>query len=214
MPIEINFGQLLTTDTRILKQLEDQLPVYHTRKMRQDLAHSMSVINWNQNPKAHRNIYSELTSDASTDQNPDIDERARQANLAEDPEFITLLRVLNKGRPNYTFSMFFQKLEEKVEAMTAADEKASWAHLSTFLSIRDLIDQVTFECPEGTPIPSEATVLFAFVPKNAYSNTAKLYKSKIELQFKVQTRQLRTSHIDEHYCVAFVSDGKSKQWKI
>lgn len=46
------------------------------------------------------------------------------------------------------------------------------------------------------PIPSESTVLFSFI------KTARLYKSRVPLQFKVQTRQLRVSHMDEHYCAA------------
>ena len=59
-------------------------------------------------------------------------------------------------------------------------------------SIPDLTRQVT----DDAPIPSESTVL-----KNALAKSSKLYKWNIPLQ-KVQTRQLRSSHIDQHYCNA------------
>ena len=58
------------------------------------------------------------------------------------------------------------------------------------------------ECPEGTLIPSESTVLYAFCPKNVYAFSAKLYKGRIALKFTLQSRQLRSSHIDDHYCAA------------
>ncbi|KAG5274658.1 hypothetical protein AALO_G00138720, partial [Alosa alosa] len=91
----------------------------------------------------------------------------------------------------------------ELEQITAADERRHGvAHLSEFISVRDLIERVAKKCPPNTPIPSETTVLFAFVPKNAYSNVAKLYKSKVHMKFQVQTRQLRSSHPDDHYCAA------------
>jgi hypothetical protein len=87
--------------------------------------------------------------------------------------------------------------------VTAADDRRhNVEHFSKFLSVRDMIEQTKKKCPEGTPIPSESTVPLAFVPKNAYVNTAKLYKGRLNLQHKVQTRQLRSSHMDEHYCAA------------
>ena len=57
-------------------------------------------------------------------------------------------------------------------------------------------------CPVGTTFPSESTVLFAFTPSNTYVKTAKLYKSRFPLKFKVQSRPLRASHIEEHFCAA------------
>lgn len=56
--------------------------------------------------------------------------------------------------------------------------------------------------PPNTLIPSESTVLFAFVPKNAHTQVAKLYKGRVPLRLTVQTRQLRASHPDDHFCAA------------
>ena len=84
--------------------------------------------------------------------------------------------------------------------MTAADERRHGiAHFAKYLSIRDLIDDVKNELDVDVPIPSESTVLFSFAPKNVYLNTARLFTAK---QFKVQTRQLRAAHQDDHYCAA------------
>ena len=116
----------------------------------------------------------------------------RQAIIGEDPDLVVDLRHLNKSRPGDTFKVFFDTMETKIDEMSAADERRHGvAHLSNFISLRDLIEQITKDCPTGTPIPSETTALFAFTPKNAYIKTAKLYKSQFQLKFKVQPRQLR-----------------------
>lgn len=90
-----------------------------------------------------------------------------------------------------------------MEELTAVDDRRHGeAHFSQFISVADLIRQVEKECPPNTNIPSESSVLFAFMPKNTYSHAAKLYKGKINLQFKVQSRQIRISHPDQHFCAA------------
>ena len=110
-----------------------------------------------------------MTGDTTPNQNPKIDERLRQSILGEDPDLVMDLRVLNKGRPNNTFKVFFEVLEKKFEEIVAADDQRHGiAHLSHFISVHDLIDQVTKMCPVGTTIPSGSTALFAFTPSNTY----------------------------------------------
>ena len=66
-------------------------------------------------------------------------------------------------------------METKTDEISAADEcRQGVAHLSNFISLQDLIEQITKDCPTGTPIPSETAVLFAFTPKNVYIKTRKL----------------------------------------
>ena len=66
-------------------------------------------------------------------------------------------------------------METKIDEISAADERRHGvAHLSNFISLRDLIEQITKDRPAGTPISSETTVPFAFTPKNAFIKTAKL----------------------------------------
>lgn len=87
-----------------------------------------------------RAIYSELTLDATQDQNPAMDGRVRQAILSEEPDLVIDLRHLNTGRPNDTFESFFDKLSEKVVELSAGDERRNnVCHLVKYISIPDLI---------------------------------------------------------------------------
>ena len=200
---ELDINEMMTQGARILKEVENQLPIYHTRQMRREFTSKFKKVGVDIPPHVVRNIYSELTGDATSDQNPSIDERVRQAIIGDDVDLVIDLRHLNKGRPDDTFNIFFSALEKIVEDIAAADERRHGvAHMSQFLSVRDLIEQVSADLPAETPIPSESTVLFAFVPNNAYRASAKFYKSKINLKFKIQTRQLRNSHPDEYYAAA------------
>ncbi|XP_062603864.1 uncharacterized protein LOC134265655 [Saccostrea cucullata] len=202
-PDDRSTTEMISSATRIHKILEGRLPEYHTQEMRREFKKTYQRF-------VHipdyilRAMYSDLTLDATASQNPSIDARLRQAILSEDYDMVIDMRTLNKGRPDDTFDVFFKKLDEEVSTVTAADERrhGDVAHFSKYISVRDLIEQTAKKCPDGTPIPSESTVLFAFVPKNSYVETAKLYKGRINLQHKVQSRQLRASHVDEHYCAA------------
>lgn len=91
-------------------------------------------------PALLRVTYSELTLDASVEQNRAIEASIREAIIPEDPDLVTDLRHINPGRPSDTFAVFFDKLSEKVEEMTAAVE-----HFSKFVSVRDLINNVQTE---------------------------------------------------------------------
>ena len=63
--------------------------------------------------------------------------------MGEDPKLVVDLRHLNKGRPGDTFKVFFDTMETKVDEISAADERRHGvAHLSNFISLRDLIEQI------------------------------------------------------------------------
>lgn len=197
-------NEVMNDTMRIVDELKARLPEYHTRLMRREFIkrycnqHAVNV------PKhVLRAIYTDITNDATADQNPTIDARVRQAVLSEDSDLVLDLRHYNKGRPGDTFDKFFELLKVKVDEMTAADERRHGiAHFAKYISVRDLIDDVKNDLDPDVPIPSESSVLFSFSPKNAYLNTARLYTAKVPLQFKVQTRQLRAAHQDDHFCAA------------
>ena len=124
----------------------------------------------------------------------------------DDPDLTIDLRHLNEGRPGDTFAVFFRELELVVEEVTAADDRRHGiAHMSEFLSIKDLISQVQKRVPAETPIPSESTVIHAFAPLNILSKTAQYYTGKINLKHTVQRRQLRAFHADAHWCNSLIS---------
>lgn len=189
-------------DNKVLHDVRPKLPEYRTRQMRQEFFRAYgNIAGTIIPPHILRSIYTTLTNDASSDQNKEIDNRVRLSVLGIDPDLVVDLRHLNKGRQNDTFDVFFQTLEKEIEDMVAADERRhNTEHISRFLSVRDMIDQVKKKIPEGTTIPSESTVLLAFVPKNAHQTVAKLYKGRVPIRLKVQTRQLRAQHQDDHYC--------------
>ena len=86
----------------------------------------------------------------------------------------------------------------------AADERRhdTVTHLTSALSVRDLHKQVSRQCPEGTPIPSEKWLLFQFWPKDVTRRTAYQYTGRLEIKFMIQSRQFRHHHIDAHYASA------------
>lgn len=112
-------------------------------------------------------------------------------------------RHLNRGCQNDTFTSFFEAFITKVETITAAEERRhNVCHISEYISISDLIRDVSKDLPDNTLIPCISTVLFSLVPKYSYCKSSKWYTSKVPLQFKIQTCQLQSSHVDEHYCCA------------
>ena len=129
---------------RFLAKIEPDIPVYHTRAMRREFKEELSKLKVDLPSHALRYIYSRLTGDASSElQSEEIDDRVRLAIESDDPDLIVDLRHLNQGRPSDTFQLFFDELVKYVEEITAADERRHGiAHMSEFLSIRDMIEQV------------------------------------------------------------------------
>ena len=165
VPNLFNEDDKLTEFMRMLKKIEPEVPVYHTRAMRKNLSKEVGSLNSTDlKPHVIRHIYRKLTEDSSKEiDNSKIDNRVKLAIETDDPDLIIDLRHLNKGRPGDTFELFFQELTLIVEQLTAADDRRHGiAHMSEFISIRDLISKVSVKLPEGTPIPSESTVIHSF----------------------------------------------------
>ena len=56
----------------------------------------------------------------------------------------------------------------------------------------------------------ESLVRLQFAPRNPYAKTAQNFTSRLNVQYKIQRRQLRLSHRDEHYCNAQLKCIKEK----
>lgn len=107
LPANISDAELLTSSTRIVHGLKQNLYEFHTRQMRRDFIRKFTNLSGVKiPPRIMRAIYAELTLDTSADQNPEIDQRAGMAILGEDPDLIIDMRHLNKGRPDDTFTLF------------------------------------------------------------------------------------------------------------
>ena len=194
-----------TRAIRMLSKIEPSIPIYCTRAMRKAFKKQLPSIN-SCEIQSHilRHICRQLTGDASAEiSSAEIDHPVKLAIETDDPDLIIDLRHLNTGRPGNTFDVFFRELEFIVEEITVADDRRHRvAHMSEFLSIKDLMSQVKHRVPDGTPIPSESTVIHAFAPPNIHAKTAQYYTGRINLKHVVQRRQLRAFHADAHWCSA------------
>ena len=141
--------------------------------------------------------------DASVANHPATQEQLRLISLGN-TGLIADLRHLNPGRPGNKYDTFFGVMRDIVEDITAADERRHReAHLSEFLSLEDLMLKTKERCTDpDTLIPSKSLVRLQFAPRNPYCHTALNFTSKIALQYIVQQRQVRASHVDAHFCNA------------
>lgn len=194
-------AEILTQGARFLQQIKPKLKEFHTRAQRrlfkEKLKNVASVL-----PSVADMIYKELTLDASVAAHPVTEERMRLIFLGN-TGLIRDLRSLNPGRPSGTFDTFFDALAEIVENVTIADDRRhGLAHFSDFISLEEMIKKAQDSCPEGTNIPSKTLVRLQFAPKNPYTKRALNFTSRINVQYKIQRRQLRVSHPDDHFCNA------------
>ena len=201
--------EILTQGARFLQEVRPQLKEFHTRAQRQMFKQSLSNLA-TVKPSVADLIYKELTLDASAAEHPDTAKRLRLIYLGNHG-LLADLRNLNPGRPSGTYDKFFEVLSNIVEDITAADDRRhNMAHLSQFISLRELMEQADKACPEGTPIPSKSLVRLQFAPRNPYCHAALNFTSRIQVQYKIQRRQLRLGHPDDHYCNAQLKYLKTK----
>jgi hypothetical protein len=65
--------------------------------------------------------------------------------------------------------------------------------------LKNKYDQETFE---KINIPSVEWIRLQFQPKNQYAKSAIQYTGRFNIEYKVQSRLLRKSHLDSYYCAA------------
>ena len=192
----------------VISKISDRLPEYHTRCQKKQFREKILNIT-NMKPGIIDYIYKELALDASVANNPEMQQRLRMISLGE-TGLVADMRELNTGK-SVKFDTFFQKLEEVVEGVTAVDDRRHGeAHLSRWISLKELIQQAVEKCPEGTLIPSKSLVRLQFTPRNPYAHSAMNFTSRVPVQYKIQRRQLRASHVDQHFCAAQFKYMKEK----
>lgn len=193
---------ILTQGARFLQRITSNLKEVHTRAQRAEFDSMVNNIA-HISPAVKTFIYRTLTNDASAPSNPVMEERLRLISLGN-TDIIDGLRHLNTGRP-HAFHNFFQKLQEIVEEVTAADDRRhNVCHTSMpqWISLNEMIAKAEEKCEKDDLIPSASLVRLQFAPRNPYTHKALNFTSKINVQYKIQHRQLRVSHPDAHYCAA------------
>lgn len=193
--------EMLTNGARFLQTARPRLKEFHTRAQRRHfkerLKNVASVL-----PAVSDMIYKELTMDSAAADHPVTQERLRLIFLGN-TGLIADLRALNPGRPSGQYDTFFNVLSGLVENIAAADDRRHGAtHLSEFISLNEMILKAKSECPKDCPIPSKSLVRLQFAPRNPYTRAAQSFTSRLNVQYKIQRRQLRVSHPGEHYCNA------------
>ena len=193
--------QMMTQGARFLMNHRYRFQEFHTRAQKRAFKEKLNNVT-KVLPSVANFIYKELSLDASQAQNPQMQERLRLIFLGE-MGMVTDLRQLNTGRPGNGYDVFFGHLADVVENITAADDRRhGTAHLATWISLDDMMQQAVEKCPPDTPVPSKSLVRLQFAPRNPYAMRAWNFTSKIDVQYKIQRRQLRLTHPDEHYCNA------------
>jgi len=202
-------SEALVEPIRVVSQIENQLPEFHTRAQKRyfkQKLHNIASIR----PSVVDFIYKELAMDATQVSHHETQERLNLISLGE-TGLVGDLRELNAGRPSDRFDIFFEKLIEVVESVTAVDDRRHGEmHLSRWINIEELIAEAAESCPEGTLIPSKSLVRLQFTPRNPYSHASLNFTGRIPVQYKVQRRQLRVAHEDQHFCAALYKYLKCK----
>lgn len=149
-------------------------------------------------PVVLRSMYRFLTNDGSQEvQGSDMDNRLEMTLDDPDVDIVVDRRELNAGRPEQ-FTAFWTELDKVLEEYgIAVDDRhhgPDVAHMPVAISVPDLIQQVSKRLPPGRDIPSESWVRYQFWPRNCFSETAKRYKCRFDVTYKIQCRQLRKAH--------------------
>lgn len=143
---------ILTQGARFLQRITSHLKEVHTRAQRAEFDSMVNNIA-HISPAVKTFIYRTLTNDASAPSNPVMEERLRLISL-RNTDIIDDLRHLNTGRP-HAFDNFFQKLQEIVEEVTAADDRRhNVCHMSQWISLKEMIAKAEEKCEKDDLIPS------------------------------------------------------------
>lgn len=98
--IDRGIDEVMRLSIQVHEKVRPLLPEFHTRQMRKIFVSKFCNLHAVKVPPAVlRTIYSELTLDASIEQNKQVENRIREAILAEDTDLVTDLRHINTGRP-------------------------------------------------------------------------------------------------------------------
>ena len=101
------------------------------------------------------------------------------------------------------YDKYFEKFSDVInDALAADDRRHGEAHVAPWTSLKDLMQQTADRCDDDTPVPTMALVRLQFTPKNPYTEAALRFTSRFDIQYKIQRRQLRASHPDQHFCNA------------
>ena len=175
---------------RLFEDIKREIPVYHTRAMKQEFYKLIGCVSPNSKPYLLRSIYQSLSGDnlaSRTTPEKEIDKRLIEVFSAEDPDIIFDLCELNTNSSD-NYSIFWQKCSMFLSECTAVHERRhdTFVFMAKAIFIRDLIQEISKLRPMGIPIPSKSWVQLNFCPRNPCTHSSKRYTSKLKVKHIVQ----------------------------
>lgn len=189
----------------VILEVSKKLPLYSTREMRRSFIQTYSK-KANVKPMVLRAIYRELFNDsaaAASLREEDLDHRVVSFFMeSEQPDLLLDLRKLN-GNPGSTmFNTFWEETAKYFEEQAQVHDRRhehNFTYLPVAISVEELRLKVKERLPEGTPVPSSEWLRLQFWPPNPYAARALKHTFRLDVKFAVQTRLLRSEHIDSKY---------------
>ena len=151
-----------------------------------------------------QSIYIDVTGNATQLKTSEaVDERMRLYLLGELPEVVAVdLHHMNAGRPE-VYNEFFALAKQEIQAWIAEDDRRHGvAHLSKFMSIQDLHEEVKQQCKPGTLTSSMEWLQLQLLQTNPCASTAIHNTGCLQVKFAIQRWVLRRDHEDDHYVAA------------
>ena len=203
--------KIFSQNQHVIEIVRPPFSAFHTRAMRKAMFSKFGRIAPSVKLSVLWCFYRELTGDATAANDigeADIDERVLQFLQMEpnEPSTVTDLREVKHPERKTKYDVFWNNAELFLseDIGTAVDEcrHSQVTHLAKAISIRDFQEQVEAKSPEGTPAPSDEWLRLQFWPKTPKARTALHYTGRLKVQYMVQARQFRKTHVDEHYIAA------------
>ena len=176
----------------------EDLPQYHTRKMRKDfLSKYLRLV------KASTAHLNEIIVNLL------VIIRLRLVNKKDCtvsglPIFWLVMMKLN-GKTGTSFTEFWdevKKLFTEYEGSVQERRHGSFSYLPFVISIRELIDRVMKRPGPARPgilVPSAEWVRLQFAARNTYHRSALFHTGRFDMKFQVQRRQTRSQHEDVYH---------------
>ena len=195
-------------------------PLIHSRQTRarffEDLRDNVAKVTASQ----LRRLFVKMTGDERAHEwgnSDDSQSRMHIALDAEEPDVIHMMqeRSTDSGttrseRPHATaFQPFWDAMQEVLAQDVSPHDRRQGDDVmflaSAGLSVRAVVDKARKVLEKKHPgavhkIPSHEYVRLQFWPKSTLAHRALNYTGRFRVKYRLQTRQLRRTHIDLHYC--------------
>lgn len=198
---------LLSESLKTIENIKENIPTLHTRVMRQKIMKCFQ-----DKRKIDRSdlsiIYNLLADNESIDEDDAINRFELEINAGVPPEEIYDEEEEEANASRTKFDHFFAAAQALLDEQSGAipDERRHGTTCNRsplFVSLRDFHAKSVVKMNEMFPgennVPSHEWFRLQLTPRNTYANTAKAYKCRINMKWRLQQRILRKSHPDHYY---------------